>query len=64
VRNAHRLAGIPGWLIHGRLDGSSPLDAPWRLHRAWPRSELIVTDDGHGGDDMWAALARILADRA
>lgn len=64
VRNAHRLTGIPGWLIHGRLDVSSPLDAPWRLHRAWPGSELIVTDDGHGGDDMWAALTRVLADRA
>ena len=50
VSNAGQLAGIPGWLIHGRLDVSSPLDAPWRLHQAWPDSELIVVDDeGHGG---------------
>jgi proline iminopeptidase len=53
VANAGRLAGIPGWLVHGRLDVSSPMDAPWRVHRAWPGSELIVVDDeGHGGAAM------------
>jgi proline iminopeptidase len=61
VANADRLAGIPGWLIHGRLDVSSPLDAPWRLHRAWPGSELIVVDDeGHGGAAMVDHWRRIL----
>ena len=55
--------GIPGWLIHGRLDVSSPLDAPWRIHQAWPGSELIVVDDeGHGGDAMVAHWRRVLAD--
>ncbi|HEX2785948.1 MAG TPA: prolyl aminopeptidase, partial [Ilumatobacteraceae bacterium] len=63
VRNAHRLAGIPGWLIHGRLDVSSPLDAPWRIHQAWPDSHLIVVDDeGHGGDTMMRAWRRALLD--
>jgi proline iminopeptidase len=62
VANAGRLAGIPGWLIHGRLDLSSPLDAPWRLHQAWPGSELIVVDDeGHGGDSMVTHWRHILA---
>lgn len=65
VGNADRLAGIPGWLIHGRLDLSSPLDAPWRLHRAWPGSELIVVDDeGHGGTAMVDHWRRILGDLA
>ena len=36
VDNAARLHGIPGWLIHGRLDISSPLDAPWRIHQHGP----------------------------
>jgi proline iminopeptidase len=53
VRNASRLADIPGRLIHGRRDLSSPVDAPWRIHQAWPGSELVVVDeDGHGGQAM------------
>jgi proline iminopeptidase len=49
MRDAGRLAGIPGVLIHGRLDLSSPLDIPWQLSRSWPGSRLIVVDDaGHG----------------
>lgn len=65
VRRADRLADIPGWLIHGRLDVSSPLDSPWRLHRSWPGSELIVVDDeGHGGVTMAAHWQRTLVDLA
>jgi len=53
VNHAGRLADIPGWLIHGRLDVSSPPDAPWRIHQAWPGSQLLVVDDeGHGGPSM------------
>ncbi|MEU5790543.1 prolyl aminopeptidase [Micromonospora purpureochromogenes] len=52
LRDAHRLAGIPGVLIHGRLDLSSPLDTAWQLHRAWPDSELIIVEQaGHFGTD-------------
>lgn len=52
LRNADRLAGIPGVLIHGRLDLSGPLETPWLLARAWPDAELHVIDDsGHTGSD-------------
>ncbi len=52
LRDAGRLAGIPGVLIHGRLDLSGPLDTAWELARAWPDAELIaVTDSGHTGSD-------------
>ena len=52
-RGAGRLAGIPGVLIHGRLDIGSPPDVPWLLHRAWPGSELHLVRTGHqGGDEM------------
>ncbi|HZY07444.1 MAG TPA: alpha/beta fold hydrolase, partial [Ilumatobacteraceae bacterium] len=65
VRNADRLAGIPGSIIHGRLDLSSPLDAPWRLHQAWPGSELVIVDDeGHGGQAMMHRWRQVLADLA
>jgi proline iminopeptidase len=62
VANAHRLAGIRGWLVHGRLDVSSPLRPPWRIHRAWTGSELIVLDsDGHGGAAMFETCRQLLA---
>jgi proline iminopeptidase len=51
LREAGRLAGIAGVLVHGRMDLSSPLDVPWQLSHAWPGSKLIVIDDaGHGAD--------------
>ena len=58
IRNAHRLAGIPGILIHGQLDLSSPLDTAWDLHQAWPESELVVLGKaGHSsGEGMQEAL--------
>ncbi|MFC9330345.1 prolyl aminopeptidase [Kitasatospora sp. NPDC057015] len=50
LRDAHRLTGIPGTLIHGRLDLSSPLRTAWELAAAWPDAELTVIDDsGHTG---------------
>jgi len=49
LRDAGRLAGIPGVLLHGRLDLSSPPDIAWELSRAWSGSELTLFDQaGHG----------------
>ncbi|MFR9676743.1 prolyl aminopeptidase [Streptomyces sp. TR06-5] len=51
LRDAHRLAGIPAVLVHGRLDMSSPSETAWDLARAWPDAELlVVTDAGHLGN--------------
>lgn len=56
LRNAHRLNGIPGVLIHGRLDLSAPLRTAWELAEAWPDAELRVIDDsGHTGSPVMAA---------
>ncbi|WP_246212812.1 prolyl aminopeptidase [Streptomyces abyssomicinicus] len=50
IRDAHRLAGIPGVLVHGAIDLSSPLDTAWQLCRNWPDAELItVGREGHLG---------------
>lgn len=47
------LRGIPGVLIHGRRDISSPLITAGKLHRRWPGSRLLVGEaDRHGGDSM------------
>ena len=65
VRDAHRLARVPGVLIHGRMDLCNPLLTPWRLAQNWPGSELIVVhqaghDAGHPGiaDHIVAATNR------
>ena len=50
LRDGAKLNGIPGVLIHGRYDVSSPLETPWRLSQHWSTSELVVLEDaGHGG---------------
>ncbi|HEY4463595.1 MAG TPA: prolyl aminopeptidase [Streptosporangiaceae bacterium] len=50
LREAYRLAGIPGVLIHGRLDIGGPLETAWQLSRAWPGAHLMVAEDaGHLG---------------
>ena len=65
VRNADRLANIPGWLIQGRLDLSGPLDGAWLLNQAWPESRLVVVnDEGHTGAGMFAHWTRALAEAA
>jgi proline iminopeptidase len=53
LERMEQLHGIPATLIHGRLDVSGPAIVPWRLHRAWPGSELIIEEhEGHGGEAM------------
>jgi proline iminopeptidase len=57
-----KLVDVPGVLLHGRLDVSSPLQTAYRLHRAWPGSELVVLPhEGHGGPVMMAALTDAIA---
>jgi proline iminopeptidase len=56
IRDAALLSGIPGVLIHGRYDVSSPLETAWRLSRRWTTSELnVLGDAGHGGGDAFVA---------
>ncbi|MCB8932366.1 MAG: prolyl aminopeptidase [Chthonomonadaceae bacterium] len=53
----HRLAGIPGTLIHGRLDMSAPARTAWDLAQAWPEATLhLVEDAGHKGSPTMQAL--------
>jgi proline iminopeptidase len=50
IREAGRLTGIPGILVHGRSDLGGPVITAWELARAWPDAELIVIEDsGHTG---------------
>jgi proline iminopeptidase len=57
LRGAGRLAGIPGVLVHGRLDLGGPADTAWELAQAWPDAELHLVGGGHtGGKDMTTCL--------
>jgi proline iminopeptidase len=48
LRDAHRLADIPGVIVQGRYDIICPMHSAWALHQAWPQSELMVVPDaGH-----------------
>jgi proline iminopeptidase len=56
-----RLDGIPGVLIHGRYDVSSPLDTAWTVHRAWAGSKLTVLEGtGHGSANLSGQLTASL----
>jgi proline iminopeptidase len=62
LRDAARLRGTPGALVHGRLDVSSPLDIAWKLARLWPAAELTVVDDAaHGSGSPGVAEALVAA---
>ena len=51
-RDAGKLAGIPGVIVHGRYDACTPVENAWLLHKAWPEAELhIVPDAGHAFDE-------------
>ena len=70
VREVSILDGIPGILIHGRYDVSSPLETPWRISQSWATSRLeVLEDSGHGDSEsfpvaLMEAIAEIHADRA
>jgi proline iminopeptidase len=64
IREAGKLAGIPGVLIHGRNDLGGGASTPWELARAWPGAELIIIDDsGHTGSATMSSQTHAAADR-
>ncbi|NEK92252.1 MAG: prolyl aminopeptidase, partial [Xanthomonas euvesicatoria] len=38
LRDAHRIADIPGVIVHGRYDVVCPLQSAWDLHKVWPKA--------------------------
>ncbi|MVA21957.1 prolyl aminopeptidase [Agrobacterium vitis] len=48
LRDAHKLKGIPGVIVHGRYDMPCPLRYAWELSKLWPDADLhIVEAAGH-----------------
>lgn len=62
LRDADRLRGIPGVIVHGRYDVICPLDNAWALHQAWPEAELrIIPTAGHAANEPGIVDALIQA---
>ena len=48
LAHAHRIADIPGVIVHGRYDVVTPVRNAFDLHHAWPKAEFrVVPDAGH-----------------
>ena len=48
LRDAGRLKGIPGAIVHGRYDMPCPARYAWALQKAWPEAEFhLIEGAGH-----------------
>ncbi len=62
LRDATKLRGIPGALVHGRLDVSGPPDIAWKLAQIWPDAQLTLVDDAaHGAGNPSVSEALVAA---
>lgn len=65
LRDASRLADIPGVIVHGRYDVVCPVEQAVALHKAWPRAELQIIDDaGHSATEPGIVRALVNATEA
>ena len=52
LNNVAKIRSIPGWIVQGRFDVVTPLDAAWKLKSAWPEAQFdIVWDAGHASTE-------------
>jgi proline iminopeptidase len=52
LKNAAKLKRIPGWIVQGRFDVVTPMDAAWKLKAAWPHARFeVVWDAGHASTE-------------
>ena len=52
LEQAARIRHIPGFIVQGRFDVVTPMDAAWKLKKAWPEARLdIIWDAGHASTE-------------
>lgn len=52
INEMPKIKDIPGIIIHGRYDVICPVENAFRLHQAWPESELhVIRDAGHSAKE-------------
>ncbi len=67
IKNAFRLRGIPGVVVHGRYDVVCPLQNAWELQQLWPDAQLeIIPESGHSAAEpgITSALVKAAIDMA
>ncbi|MBN1783385.1 MAG: alpha/beta fold hydrolase [Alphaproteobacteria bacterium] len=53
LNDTKKIKHIPTLILHNRLDMNCPVEQAWELHKALPKSKLIIVPElGHGGDLM------------
>jgi proline iminopeptidase len=64
LADAHKLAGIPGVIVHGRYDVVTPFKNAWDLKKAWPDADVrLVPDSGHAMTETGTITELITATR-
>lgn len=62
LRDAYKLKGIPGVIVHGRYDVVCPIANAWDLHKVWPEAKLLISPaSGHSAFEPENASALIEA---
>lgn len=62
IRDAGKLADIPGYIVHGRYDVICPATQAYELHQAWPQAKFnIVADAGHAATEPGITQALVEA---
>jgi proline iminopeptidase len=62
IDDVDKIRNIPCVIVHGRYDVICPPRNAWRLHRAWPESELVfVPAAGHSANEPGIVEALVAA---
>jgi proline iminopeptidase len=62
IRDAQRIAHLPGSIIHGRYDMICPLEQAIALHQAWPNADFhIIPGCGHAASETLIQQALVEA---
>ena len=62
LQDAHKLASIPGYIVHGRYDVVCPVGQAYSLHQAWPQARFtIAPSSGHSATEPEIVAALVQA---